>query len=104
MTDLPDPTETVNIEEIDKERARILKRVLFAVFRSDAGQSIIAQALDGLPIEETYELETTKRYDLLIRLEPRQVSIERARDFPTYTDMFDNIDLNARVCFPPGWS
>lgn len=93
-------TETVSIAHIDQERAGILKGVLFGILRSDAAQKVIAQAIDGLPIEDTYELRTTNRFDLLQRLEPSHDSVVRAGQFCTYEEMFDNLELNARVCFP----
>lgn len=90
---------TVSIADINPERAGILKGALFGVLRSDAAQKVIAQAIDGLPIREAYELTTTKRFELFTRHEPSQDSMTRAKEFCTYSEMFDNLELNARVCF-----
>lgn len=100
MVTVANTTKTVSIADIDQERAGILKRVLFGILRSDGTQKVIAQAIDGLPIEETYELRTTERYDLLERLKPSDDSMARASLFCTYEEMFDNLELNARVCLP----
>lgn len=100
MAAAPNTAETVSIENIDQERAGILKRVLFGILRTDAAKKVIAQAIDGLPIEDMYELNTTKRFDLLQRLEPSPSSMVRAGQFCTYSEMFDDLELNARVCFP----
>ncbi|KAK2764286.1 hypothetical protein FQN54_008978 [Arachnomyces sp. PD_36] len=99
-TDPPtDLTSKVSIEDINPEKGQILKRVLFGILRTEIGQNVISQAIDGIPIWDMYEFNTTRRIDLETRREATKLAQVRAAQYQTFDEMFDYLKLNARSAY-----
>jgi hypothetical protein len=87
----------ISIADIDQERSGILNNVLFMVMRSDTAKDVLAQVIDGLPTNATYELTITHRFDLLSRSEPSQQARILSQQFCDSPEMFDKLNLNSKV-------
>lgn len=92
------PAAIVRLADLDHEKAGIFTRVLSTVLHSRAAKDVFAQVIDGLPVKSTYELTMTRRYELLSRTEASQQSQVLSDQFCSSSEMFDNLELNARVC------
>jgi hypothetical protein len=87
----------ISITDIDQRRSGILKNLLSMVLRSDTAKDVLAQVIDGLPTNATYELTITHRFDLLSRFEPSQQARILAQQFCDSLEMLDNLKLNSKV-------
>ena len=83
--------------DIDPERSGVLKNVLSMVMRSDTARDVLAQVIDGLPTNTTYELSITHRFDLLSRSEPSQQARILSQQFCDSPEMLNNLRLNSKV-------
>jgi hypothetical protein len=90
----------ISLADLEYERAGILRSVLSALLRSDLVQNVLAQVIDGIPIESTYEFATTMRSEILSRTEPSPESMQLSRRICESDETFDLIDLNPTVWFP----
>lgn len=90
-------TISVNLVDIDQERAGVLRGVFSTLLGSNIVKDVFAQVIDGLPIKTTYELTITRRFELLSRVEPSQQSKALSLQFCSSFGTFDNLELNARV-------
>lgn len=90
----------ISLADLEYQRSGILRGVLSALLRSDLVQNVLAQVIDGIPIESTYEFATTMRSEILSRSEPSQESMLLSRSICDSGETLDSIDLNATVWFP----
>lgn len=86
-----------SIADIDQERARILKRVVSTILYNDITRDIFAQIIDGLPVNTTYELTVTRRFDLLSRSEASQSAKMLAQNYCDSMGMFEYLNLDSKV-------
>lgn len=87
----------VSLADLEHERADILKGVLSALLRNDLVQNVLAQVIDGIPIESAYGFATTRRSEILSRTEPSSESMLLSRRICDSEETFDSIDLNSAV-------
>lgn len=88
---------TISLEDIDQDRASVIRRVLSAVLHCDNVRCVFAQIIDGLPIGRNYDSTTTMREDLEQRLEPSEQAMALSREFCTSDDRLKGLKLNETV-------
>lgn len=90
----------ISLADLEHERAVILRDVLSAILRSDPVQNVLAQVIDSIPIESTYEFATTMRSEIPSRTVPLSESMLLSRTICDSGDTLDSMDLDSTVWFP----